>query len=414
MIDYHKFILPNGLRVLFHKDESTPMAVVNTLYDAGARDEHPDLTGLAHLFEHLMFSGSSHVENFDQALQRVGGQSNAFTSNDVTNYYINLPKNQIETALWVESDRMTQLALTDKNLETQRQVVIEEFKQRYLNQPYGDTWMELRPLAFEKHPYRWATIGKCVEHVERVTRTDALDFYHKFYKPNNAILSIAGNFETPEVEDLVNGWFGDLPMGIENARNLPVEPKQNDYRCRVIQRDVPATAFYFAFKMGGRNSSSYPIVDLISDVLGRGKSSLLYQRYFEEKQWVSEISAFVLGSMEPGLLVVAGKLHDPQRMSAFEHDLWGFLEAINESGLEQRMLDKVRNKFLTSKMFEELSLNSRAMNLAYFELLGDTALINQETARYNEVTLHNVQSVMRELLKPEQCSVLIINPLTHV
>ncbi len=412
MIHFHKFTLNNGLRVLFHQDKSTPMAVVNTLYDVGARDEHPDLTGLAHLFEHLMFSGSAHVENFDQALQRVGGQSNAFTSNDITNYYINLPKNQIHTALWVESDRMTRLSLSDKNLENQRQVVMEEFKQRYLNQPYGDTWMELRPLVYEQHPYRWATIGKSLEHIERVTMDDALAFYKKFYHPNNAILSIAGDFEVQEVEDLVQQWYGDLPGGNKVDRNLPKEPQQNAFRSKAIERDVPACAFYFAFRMGDRNSDDYPVVDLISDILGRGKSSLLYQRYFQEKQWVSEISAFILGAADPGLLLIAGKLHKQEMMAALQDDLWNFLQQIQAKEIEQRVLDKVRNKFLTSKMFEELGLYSRAMNLAYFEWLGDAQQINDELLRYQAITTAQVQSLMQATLQPDNCSCLIINPKT--
>lgn len=414
MINYHKFTLANGLKVLFHKDESTPMAVVNTLYDVGARDEHPELTGLAHLFEHLMFSGSAHVDSFDQAVQKVGGQSNAFTSNDITNYYINLPKNQIETALWVESDRMRQLALTDKNLETQRQVVIEEFKQRYLNQPYGDTWLELRPLVYEKHPYQWATIGKNLEHIERVTMPDAQDFYRRFYHPNNAILSIAGNFENEQIEDLVHGWYGDLVEEKEISRTLPVEPEQNQYRRKVIERDVPACAFYFAFKMAGRVSPQYPAADLVSDVLGRGKSSLLYQRYFTEKQWVSEVSAFILGSIDPGLLIIAGKMHDPLKMDELENDLWYFIDEIKNEGIGEKALDKVRNKFLTSKMFEELSLYSRAMNLAYFELLGDANMMNTEITAYHQLTVDQLQNAMNSILQKEKCSSLIINPLKHV
>ena len=413
MIQYHKFTLSNGLRVIFHQDQSTPMAVVNTLYDVGAKDENPDLTGLAHLFEHLMFSGSTHVENFDQALQKVGGQSNAFTSNDITNYYINLPKNQIQTALWVESDRMRFLALTDKNLEIQRQVVIEEFKQRYLNQPYGDTWIELRPLVYTKHPYQWATIGKSLEHIERVTMSDALEFYNQFYHPNNAVLSIAGNFENAEVEDLVNGWYGDLPAGEKYNRILPKEPKQLEYREKIILRDVPATAFYFAFKMEGRDSAQYAVADLISDILGRGKSSLLYQRYYKEKQWVSEISAFILGSIDPGLLIIAGKLHNPNQMADFKEDLCNFLEAINRDGIEDLALKKVRNKFLTSKMFEELSLYSRAMNLAQFELLGDVNLINEEINVYQNISTKQIHNTMQEVLQPENCSCLIINPTTN-
>lgn len=410
MIHYHKFTLANGLKVVFHQDKSTPMAVVNTLFDVGARDENSELTGLAHLFEHLMFSGSENVENFDQALQKVGGQSNAFTSNDITNYYIQLPKNQIETALWVESDRMTKLALTDKNLETQRQVVIEEFKQRYLNQPYGDTWIEFRPLVFQKHPYQWATIGKNLEHIERVKMEDALGFYGKFYHPNNAILSIAGNFENDEIEDLVESWYGDLPAGIKTKRNLPEEPTQTEFRTKVIERDVPACSFYFAFKMDGRTSPQYPVADLISDILGRGKSSLLYQRYFSDKQWVSEISAFILGSIDPGLLVVAGKLHDPATMTDFQNDLWEFLSALNHNGIEARDLEKVRNKFLTSKMFEDLSLYSRAMNLAFFELLGDANLINDEISDYQKIDTAQIHQTMQNVLRQENCSGLIINP----
>lgn len=389
------------------------MAVVNTLFDVGARDENPELTGLAHLFEHLMFSGSENVENFDQALQKVGGQSNAFTSNDITNYYIQLPKNQIETALWVESDRMTQLALTDKNLETQRQVVIEEFKQRYLNQPYGDTWIEFRPLVFQKHPYQWATIGKSLEHIERVKMEDALGFYGQFYHPNNAILSIAGNFEKEEIEDLVESWYGDLPAGIKTERNLPIEPNQTEFRSKVIERDVPACSFYFAFKMDGRTSKQYPVADLISDILGRGKSSLLYQRYFSDKQWVSEISAFILGSIDPGLLVIAGKLHDPATMTDFQNDLWEFLSALNHAGIEARDLEKVRNKFLTSKMFEDLSLYSRAMNLAFFELLGDANLINTEISDYQKIDTAQIHQTMQQVLRKDNCSCLIINPKQH-
>lgn len=410
MIKHHRFNLKNGLRVIFHQDKTTPIAVVNTLYDVGARDENPELTGLAHLFEHLMFSGSKNVSDFDKVLQRVGGQSNAFTSNDITNYYINLPKNQIDTALWVESDRMTQLALTDKNLETQRQVVIEEFKQRYLNQPYGDTWLELRPLVFKKHPYQWATIGKSLEHIERVTMEDAHRFYQKHYHPNNAILSIAGNFENQEIEELVEAWYGDLPSGSPAIRNLPIEPVQTSYQRKEIHRDVPATAFYFVFKMGGRMSRNYPVADLISDIIGRGKSSLLYQRYFEDKQWVSEISAFILGSIDPGLLVIGGKLHHSEKMLDFEADLWLFLQELCAQGTTQKDLDKVRNKFLTSKMFEELSLHSRAMNLAHFELLGDANLINEEIKQYTQITAVHINDTLKEILTQDQCSCLIIHP----
>lgn len=410
MINHHKFTLKNGLRVIFHKDDTTPMTVVNTLYDVGARDENPNFTGLAHYFEHLMFSGSAHVENFDRALQKVGAQSNAFTSNDITNYYISVPKNQIETALWVESDRMTKLALTEKSLETQRQVVIEEFKQRYLNQPYGDTWMELRALAFEQHPYQWATIGKNIEQIEQVTMQDAQLFYQKFYHPNNAILSIAGNYEIEQIQAMVMDWYGDLSKGPIENRKLPQEPLQTSFRKKEIYRDVPACSFYYAFKMSGRMHKEYAVTDLISDILGRGKSSLLYQRYFEKLKWVSEISAFVLGSIDAGLLVIAGKLHNENKMADFEKDLSTFLDDFIAQGIEQRDLEKVRNKFLTSKMFEELGLYSRAMNLAYFELLGNANLINEELEEYKNISTSHINNLLPKLLDFNKCSCLITFP----
>jgi len=413
MTNYHRFTLKNGLRVIFHRDETTPIAVVNTLYNVGARDESPSMTGLAHFFEHLMFSGSKNVENFDRALQKVGGQSNAFTSNDITNYYIQLPKNQIETALWVESDRMTQLILSDKNLETQRKVVIEEFKQRYLNQPYGDTWMELRPLAFKEHPYQWATIGKNVEHIEKVTMDDAMTFYRKHYHPRNAILSIAGNFEIDEVQNLVESWFGELQTSDLQAKNIPSEPIQLEYRKKIITRNVPACAFYFAFKMQDRMSKQYPIADLITDILGRGKSSLLYQRYFDDLHWVSEISSYILGSIDDGLLIISGKMHDASMIDGLEQDLWNFLEHFKMQHIQNKELEKVRNKFLTGKLFEELSLQSRAMNLAYFELLGNIDLINTETELYLQVDEEDIKRVAQEILQQERCTCLIIQPISH-
>ena len=278
MIQFERFTLENGLRVIFHKDITTPLVVVNTLYDVGARDEDENKTGFAHLFEHLMFGGSVNIPDFDAPLQNAGGESNAFTSNDITNYYDIIPAQNLETALWLESDRMLSLAFTDKSLETQRSVVMEEFKQRYLNQPYGDVWLELRPLAYEVHPYKWATIGKELKHIEDATMEDVKSFFKKHYCPSNAILCIAGNFEVETIKTLTEKWFGNIPSGIKPARLLPQEPKQSSKKEKTIERNVPSDAFYFAFKMPERKSVEYYVVDVLSDALGRDKSSRLYTK----------------------------------------------------------------------------------------------------------------------------------------
>jgi predicted Zn-dependent peptidase len=284
MIHFERYILKNGLTLLFHKDTTTPLAVVNTLFDVGARDESEEKTGFAHLFEHLMFGGSVNIPDFDAPLQMAGGESNAFTSNDITNYYDVLPKTNIETALWLESDRMLSLAFTDKSLEVQRNVVIEEFKQRYLNQPYGDVWLELRPLAYTNHPYKWATIGKEIKHIEEAKMDDVKAFFKKHYCPANAILCIAGNFEFEEIKALVEKWYGDIPAGIKPARILDAEPVQEEYREKTIERAVPTDAFYYAFKMPERRNELYYIADLLSDALGRDKSARLFVSLKKEQQ----------------------------------------------------------------------------------------------------------------------------------
>ncbi|MFM7757763.1 MAG: M16 family metallopeptidase, partial [Crocinitomicaceae bacterium] len=298
MIQFERFELPNGLKVIFHPDSTTPMAVVNVLYDVGARDEEETKTGFAHLFEHLMFGGSLNIPDFDTELQKAGGENNAFTSNDITNYYDVLPAQNIDTALWLESDRMLSLAFTPKSLEVQRSVVIEEFKQRYLNQPYGDVWLELRPLAYTIHPYKWATIGKNIAHIEDATMDDVKAFFKAHYCPSNAILCIAGNFSLKEIKEKVSYWFGTIPSGKKIPRILKAEPNQTAFKEKTITRNVPANAFYFAFKMPERKNPDYYLADILSDILGREKSSLLYIRLQQELQLVNEISCYILGSMD--------------------------------------------------------------------------------------------------------------------
>lgn len=408
MIQFEKFTLENGLRVVFHKEELSPMAVVNTLYDVGARDEDENKTGFAHLFEHLMFGGSVNIPEFDTPLQQAGGENNAFTSNDITNYYDVVPLENIETALWLESDRMLSLAFTPKSLEIQRSVVIEEFKQRYLNQPYGDVWLQLRPLAYQVHPYKWATIGKEISHIEDATMEDVKGFFRKHYNPSNAILCIAGNFDLDGVKKMVNKWYGDIPPGEKYHRTLPQEPQQNEFREKTIEREVPTDAFYYAFKMCSRTHEDFYATDLISDILGRDKSARLYVKLKKDKQLVSSINAFIMGSLDNGLLVLSGKLNEGVSFGELDEALWLELDRLREKEIEIKELNKLLNKVRTSKEFEEQGMLNRAMALCYFELLGDASLINSESDKYVSITPKKLRSVAQQVIRKENCSLLKI------
>jgi predicted Zn-dependent peptidase len=408
MIEFERFELPNGLKVLFHKDITTPMAVVNTLYDVGARDESEEKTGFAHLFEHLMFGGSVNIPDFDAPLQRAGGESNAFTSNDITNYYDHVPAQNLDTALWLESDRMLSLAFTDKSLEVQRQVVIEEFKQRYLNQPYGDVWLNLRPLAYKKHPYKWATIGKDISHIEDATMDDVRSFFQKYYHPNNAILCVAGNFEYNYIQDKINYWYGDIPTKLKPARIIASEPQQTEYRELTLERNVPADAFYYAFKMSHRKSFEYYITDLISDALGREKSSRLYNKLKKELNLVSEINAYITGSLDEGLLMISGKMNDGVELEKLDKELWSELAAFISEPLTDIELNKLNIKIRTAREFQDQGLLNRAMNLCNYELLGDAAAINEDLNVYQSITPEHIREVGKEILKKKNCSLLRI------
>ena len=408
MVKFERFQLSNGLKVIFHKDTTTPMAVVNVLYDIGARDESEEKTGFAHLFEHLMFGGSINIPDFDTELQKAGGENNAFTSNDITNYYDVLPANNLDTALWLESDRMLSLAFTEKSLEVQRSVVIEEFKQRYLNQPYGDVWLQLRPLAYKKHPYKWATIGKEISHIENATMEDVRAFFKKYYCPSNAILCIAGNFEFDLIKERVNYWFSDIHSGIKPARIIPSEPKQTEFRILEIERTVPASAFYYAFKMSERKHPDYYISDILSDSLSREKSSLLYLKLKKEEQLVSEISAYITGSIDEGLFIISGKLNDGISFEDFDASLWKVLNEVCKNPIEEKELKSLKTKMQTARAFQEQGILNRAMNLCFFELLGDANGINEEHLIYEQISCEHIQSCANELFQKTNCSLLKI------
>ncbi|TAF66282.1 MAG: insulinase family protein [Cytophagales bacterium] len=411
MIQYQEFYLNNGLRVLLHEDKNSPIAVVNLVYNIGSRDESPEKTGFAHLFEHLMFGGSKHIPSYDQALQKVGGENNAFTSPDLTNYYLTLPIANLETALWLESDRMLSLSFQPEVLEVQRKVVIEEFKQRYLNQPYGDLWLKLRPLAYQEHPYQWATIGKDIAHIENATMDDVKDFFYKYYIPNNAILSVAGNISLSDLEKLVNKWFGDIPMGKPYQRKLAEEPKQEQARHQIVQADVPLEAVYKAYHMGGRNDAHYFSADLASDVLGRSKSARLHQQLVRKRQIFNSISAYVVGSIDPGLFVIGGKLN--KGISAEEGDqaIQEVLQDFLQEPIQAEELEKVKNQAEATLVLSEVELLTRAMNLAYFALLDTPDAVNKQGELIQAVTVESLQTTAQTILKPENCSTLYYKSL---
>lgn len=407
MVKFNRFTLDNGLRVIVHEDNTTPMAVLNILYDVGARDEDPEQTGFAHLFEHLMFGGSVNIPVYDEPLQRVGGENNAFTSNDITNYYITLPSANLETAFWLESDRMLSLAFSEKSLEVQRNVVIEEFKQRYLNQPYGDVWLKLRPLVYKKHPYRWATIGKTIKHIEDARIEDVKAFFKKHYNPQNAIMVVGGNITTGQVKELSEKWFGPIPAGEKYRRNLPQEPEQQEARRETVTAKVPLNDVYIAFQMGTRTDDDYYVVELLSDILSRGNSSRLYKSLIKEKQIFSEVHAYITGSLDKGMFVLEGKPLEGISIEQAEAALWDELEKIKAEEIPADELTKVQNKTESTMIFSEMSLLDKAMNLASFELLGDADLINHETARYLAVNAAQVKAQANKLFRKDNSSTLI-------
>jgi len=386
MIHYNKFTLANGLRVIVHEDHTTPMAVINVLYDVGARDENPAQTGFAHLFEHLMFGGSINIPSYDEPLQMAGGENNAYTTSDLTNYYIQLPAENIETGFWLESDRMLSLAFDEKSLDVQRKVVSEEFKEHYINKPYGDVWHKMRELSYSTHPYRWMTIGKELSHIENAKLEDVKAFFFKYYRPVNAILSVGGNVTVEQVKALAEKWFGDIPSGEKYHRNLPVEPAQTAAHKLEVKANVPLDALYKCYHMYARTDKRYYAADLISDILGGGSSSRLNQVLVKEKKLFSNIECYHFGSLDAGLLTIEGKLVKGVKMKDAEKAIQQELEKLQQEVISERELQKVKNRVESLLAFEDMSLLNRANNLAFYELLGDAALMNHEFENYEVVT----------------------------
>ncbi len=406
MIHYERFVLGNGLRVLVHEDNSTPMAVLNVMYDVGARDENPNQTGFAHLFEHLMFGGSVNIPEYDEPLQMAGGENNAYTTNDLTNYYIQLPAENLETAFWLESDRMLSLAFSENSLEVQRKVVCEEFKEHYINKPYGDAWKNMRNLAYEVHPYQWMTIGKELKHVEDAQLQDVKNFFFKHYRPVNAIVVVAGNVKTANVLQLAEKWFGGIEAGEKYVRNYASEPKQKTARRKTMQADVPLDAFYKTWHMAGRLENDYYSTDLVTDILSNGASSRLYQSLVKEKQLFSNLDCYHFGSVEPGLVAIEGKLVKGVELATAEAAVNEEIAKMKNEKISDKELEKVKNKTESTIAFEDMSVMNRANSLAFYELLGDASLMNKELEKYHAVTAEDMRHLCETLFDENNSNTL--------
>jgi predicted Zn-dependent peptidase len=406
MIQFEKFTLPNGLRVIVHQDLSTPMAVLDVMYDVGARDEDPEKTGFAHLFEHLMFGGSVNIPNYDEPLQMAGGENNAYTTNDLTNYYIQLPAQNLETAFWLESDRMLSLAFNEKSLETQRKVVCEEFREHYLTKPYGDTWHKMRELAYKIHPYRWMTIGKELSHIENAKLQDVKNFFFKHYRPVNAVLVVAGNVTVDRVKELSAKWFADIPAGEAYKRNLPQEPEQHEERRAVIKANVPLDALYKTWHMPGRLDRKYYVVDLMSDIIGGGASSRLYHTLVKEKKLFSNIDCHHFGSTDNGLVAIEGKIVKGVKIEEAEKAVDQVLNQLQQELVMEIELQKVKNKTESLIAFEDMSVMNRANSLAYYETLGDAAWMNFELEKYASVTTEDILQESRNIFRPDNSNTI--------
>ena len=408
MIEYQSKQLDNGLTVIAHQDLRSGMGVVNLLYDVGSRDEQPERTGFAHLFEHLMFGGSANIPDYDRVAQNMGAENNAFTSSDLTNYYISFPAAQLETALWLESDRMLQLDFSERSLEVQRQVVVEEYHQRYLNQPFGDAWLRLRALAYRNHPYRWATIGKEIAHIEEATLSEVESFFYRHYRPNYAYLAVSGPYEPEQVFESVARWFGDIPLGDRPPRDLPREPMPDAARYEEVCDPVlPADAIYLAFPMSGRDESGYVAADLLSDVLGRGRSARLYRRLVREKQVFGQINAYVSGERDPGLLVVSGHPAEGVGIGEATDALWAELNELKAHVLERTEWQRQINQIEAEYHFGHVQGLNVALNLCYNALLGDIEGINRHVERYSAVGPDAIKAAAQQIFREDRSSLLV-------
>ncbi len=413
MVHFTRHILPNGLRVILHEDHTTPLVAVNLTYYVGSRDESEEKTGFAHLFEHLMFAGSRNISDFDDPLQRAGGENNAYTTNDYTTFYEILPAENIETALWLESDRMLALSINKKSLEVQRKVVVEEFKETCLNEPYGDAWHHLSELLYQKHPYRWPVIGLVPQHIEDATLPDVQQFYKKWYTPANAVLSIAGKINPEETLALVEKWFAPIPSPERPQRNLVQEPPQTAARYKKVEAQVPVPAIFLAFRMPARLEPDFYAVDLISDVLAQGHSARLYRHLVKDKSVFAQIDAYITANIDPGVLVIEGRPAEGVSIETATQAIWDELEMLKKEPISDRELQKIQNKFESTIVFSEMNALNKAQNLAFYELLDRAELMNEEVDIYLRVSTHDLHRVANEILILDNSATLIYVPMSN-
>lgn len=407
MINYHHEILDNGLQLIIHEDDYTPLVVVNLLYQVGSKDENPNRTGFAHLFEHLMFGGSLNLPDYDDIVQNAGGDSNAFTSNDITNFYASAPANNLDVLLWAEADRMQNLLLNPKSLANQKKVVIEEFKETCLNQPYGDVWHHLSSLVYKEHPYRWPVIGKDFSHIKDATLDEVSQFHEKFYTPNNAILVIAGKVNKEQAIARAKHWFSGIKSGPILEKQYPSEPEQTEKRLLAVASNVPSKALFMVFKTMGRLDKSYYTLDLLSDYIAGSKASLLYQNLLKRDKLFIEIDCYLNDTSDaPGLLIVEGKLSDGIEFQQAEEAIWNELGALITTPLESEFLQRQKNRIESQLAFSESGVLNKAMNLAYFQSIGNIELINSEGQKYQDITVDDVLATAVSVLKPSNCSVM--------
>ena len=393
MIKISRHVLANGLRLVHSQDESTQMVALNIVYNVGARDEHPDHTGFAHLFEHLMFGGSVNIPDYDAPLQLAGGENNAWTNNDITNYYLTVPRQNVEIGFWLESDRMLSLDFNERSLDVQRGVVMEEFKQRCLNQPYGDVGHLLRPLAYKVHPYQWPTIGKELSHIANATLDEVKDFFFRFYAPNNAVLAVTGNISFEETVALTEKWFASIPKRDVPVRQLPQEPAQTEERRLVVERNVPVDSLFMAYHMCERAHPDYYAFDILSDILSNGKSSRLNRHLVQEKQLFSSIDAYISGTVDAGLFHISGKPAAGVSLEEAEAAVCEELNRLQNEAVAVQELEKVKNKFESTQIFGNINYLNVATNLAWFELNGTAEDMEKEVERYRSVTAGQLQAV---------------------
>lgn len=412
MIQFEKFTLENGMKVVVHEDHSTPLVCVNIVYNVGSKHEDPEHTGFAHLFEHLMFGGSKNIPDFDEPLQMAGGENNAFTNNDLTNFYDILPAENIETAFWLESDRMMALNLNKTVLETQKQVVIEEFKETCLNEPYGDFWHHMSAMAYMRHPYQWPTIGKDFSHIEQADLRHVKHFFDTYYTPDNAILVVAGKTNTEQVKQLAEKWFGPIPRGTGRPLYQVHEPEQRDFRSKVITADVPHDAIYLAFPMAGRLEKEYYVMDLITDLLANGRSSRFYKNLYKGKKMFNTIDAFVSGYVEPGLCIIEGKIMPGFTIDQARDAIWEELVHIQENAIEDNELSRLRNSLESSLVYSEVSILNKAILLAFFASVDREDWINQEGELYQSISREDIQETAKKIFVKDRCNELVYKAIS--